>query len=345
MRVNSSRVIEVIDSHTEGNPTRVVVGGVPTPPGDTVQARQSWLAAHDDGLRTALNFEPRGNPMMCSVLLMPPIDSAAHFSALLMEQDEYVPMCGHCIIGAATSVVAAELVAITGPSTTVVFETPAGLIHCAVDTAADTAGRVTFDNVPSFLLHRDAVVHVDGLGALTVDVAFGGDFYAIVDADALGLAVGPQHERELGGWSQRIVEAIAEQLVIAHPQRPEIDRLYEVLWTTAATSAGTLRHAVVSPPATFDRSPCGTGSSARLASLWARGEVQVGESVQFAGVLGTTFTATATTAVELDDGTPAVVPRIGGRAYITARSTVIVDRDDPFPAGYRIGAPTTMEAT
>ena len=335
MRSRAIRLIEVVDSHTEGNPTRVVIGGVPVPPGATVLERQLYLCEHDDRLRTLLNFEPRGNPMMCSVLLMPPIDPAATFSVLLMEQDEYVPMCGHCIIGAATTVLAAGLLEITGDTTGVAFETLAGLVHCDVDTRGGNVGAVTLRNVASFLLHRDAQVEVPDLGQILVDVAFGGDFYAIVDADVLGFVVGPEHEKTLGSWSQAIVGAVNDQLTICHPVTSTIDRLYEVLWTTESSAVDVYRHAVVSPPATFDRSPCGTGSSARLAALWARGVVPVGRTVQFEGVLGTRFRAVAT---ELTDvgGMPAILPQVTGRAYVTARSTIMLDPDDPFPGGYRL---------
>lgn len=336
MLSQSIRSIEVVDSHTEGNPTRVVIGGVAAPPGATVLERQRHIAQSDDSLRRLLNFEPRGNPMMCSVLLMPPIDPAADFAVLLMEQDEYVPMCGHCIIGAATTVVAAQLIEVTGDVTPVVFETPAGLVRCDVDTVGGGVGAVSFVNVASFLLQRDATVVVAGLGAITVDIAFGGDFYAIVDADALGQVVGPEHEQELGRWSEAIVEAVNEQLTICHPENASINRLYEVLWTTATQQAGVYRHAVVSPPATFDRSPCGTGTSARLAALWTRGIVATGSEVEFEGVLGTRFRAVATTVTDVK-GLPAILPRVTGRAYITARSTMLLDPADPFPGGYRIG--------
>ena len=158
------RMIQTVDSHTEGNSTRVITGGYPVPPGRTLLERRAWLWRHDDGLRRMLNFEPRGHGMMCSVLLMPPVDERADFSVIIMEQDEYVPMCGHCMIGTAMTVVATGMVLATEPLTTVVIETPAGLVRCEVKVQGGRVGGVSFTNVESFLLHRDAEVEVEGFG-------------------------------------------------------------------------------------------------------------------------------------------------------------------------------------
>ncbi|MGH6944209.1 MAG: proline racemase family protein, partial [Geminicoccaceae bacterium] len=191
------RLIQTVDSHTEGNSTRVITGGYAMPPGRTLVEKRAWLWRHDDGLRRMLNFEPRGHGMMCSVLLLPPIAESADFAVIIMEQDEYVPMCGHCIIGTAMTVVTAGMVAAIEPITTVRIETPAGLVRCEVEVAQGRIGAVSFETVDSFLLHRDARVTVEGLGALTVDVAYGGDFYVMADADPLGLRLAPDNDAEL----------------------------------------------------------------------------------------------------------------------------------------------------
>lgn len=331
-----ARVVQAIDSHTEGNPTRVLIGGVYVPPLASLVEQRDWIRRNDDGLRRMLNFEPRGNDMMCAVLLLPALRQDADFGAIIMEQDEYVPMCGHCVIGAATTVVEAGAIPISRPVTRVRFDTPAGIVTCHVDVSGGRAREVALSNVPSFLLHRDATVDVEGHGPLTVDVAFGGDFYAIVDGDALGLEIAPDHTGPLIEWAGRIIPAVNAQLRIAHPDRADINRCYETLFTTARTTAGDVKHAVVSPPGALDRSPCGTGTSARLASMHARGLVRTGDDVRFEGLLGTVLTGTVDSATSRD-GLDYIRPTIRGRAYITGYHTFVVDPEDPFPAGYRIG--------
>ena len=330
------RAIHTVDSHTEGNPTRVIVGGVRVPPGATLLEKRAWLQTHDDGIRRMLNFEPRGSSMMCSVLLLPPENPGSDFAAVIMEQDVYVPMCGHCIIGAATTVVATGMVGLVEPVTEVRFDTPAGLVVCAVALEGGEVGAVTVDNVDGFLLHDRATLEVEGFGPTSVDVAFGGDMYAFVDADALGLELGPHNDAALIDAARRITAAVNAQLECVHPERPDIDECYEVLFTSAWTSAGDYKQTIVSPPGALDRSPCGTGTCARVALLHTRGEIGLGEPRRFEGVLGTCFTGEAV-AAETRGGTTYVKPRLTGRAFITGFHQFLLDPADPFPEGFRIG--------
>ncbi len=337
------RRVSVIDSHTEGNPTRVVVSGVDEPSGTTILERVASLRSQDDALRGFLNFEPRGNPMMCSVILLPPQHPDADLAAVIIEQDEYVPMCGHCIIGAATTAVYTGLVAPTGDSTVVRFETVAGIVACAVDTRDGSPGAVTLQNVDSFLLHKDHPVTLANRGEVAVDIAFGGDFYAIVSADALGLDLVPSAESRLAQAAHEIIDAVNDQVEVRHPERADITRCYEVMFTTQQVPPGRFRHAVISPPGVLDRSPCGTGTSARLAALDARGLVRPGSPYRFEGILGTAFTGSADSS-EWRSGMRYTKVRITGRAYVTAVSTLLLDPDDPFPAGYRVGHPIAAPA-
>ena len=277
------RMIQTVDLHTEGNSTRVITGGYPVPPGRTLLERRAWLWRHDDGLRRMLNFEPRGHGMMCSVLLMPPVDERADFSVIIMEQDEYVPMCGHCMIGTAMTVVATGMVAASEPLTTVVIETPAGLVRCEVEVQGGRVGGVSFTNVELFLLHRDAEVEVEGFGEVRLDIAYGGDFYAIVDADPLGLRLAPDNDAALIAAAQRIIPAVSRQLDIRHPERPDINRCYQTLFTSAATGTGDLKQTIVCPPGSLDRSPCGTGTSARVAALLHPGRSAAAPADAFCG--------------------------------------------------------------
>jgi proline racemase len=332
------RLVQTIDSHTEGNATRVITGGYPMPPGRTLLEKRAWLWRHDDGLRRLLNFEPRGNGMMCSVLLMPPIADGADFAVIIMEQDEYVPMCGHCIIGTAMTLVATGMVRGEEPLTTVRIETPAGLVACTVEVSDGRIGPVSFENVDSFLLHRAAPVAVEGLGELTVDVAYGGDFYAIVDADPLGIRLEPDNDALIIAAAKKIIPAVNAQLAIRHPERPDINRCYQTLFTSAETAAGDLKQTIVCPPGALDRSPCGTGTSARVAALYSKGEIALDEPVRFEGVLGTCFAGTAV-AAEQRGGVLYVRPRVTGRAWITGFHQFVLDPDDPLPEGFRIGFP------
>jgi proline racemase len=331
-------MIQTVDSHTEGNSTRLITGGYPSPPGETLLDKRAWLWRHDDGLRRMLNFEPRGHGMMCSVLLLPPIDPAADFAAIIMEQDEYVPMCGHCMIGTATTVVAAGMVPVREPLTVVTIETPAGLVRCEVEVGDGRIGGVSFVNVESFLLHRDARVAVEGLGELAVDIAYGGDFYALVDADPLGLRLMPDNDAALIAVAQKIIPAVNRQLAIRHPERPDINRCYQTLLTSAQTTSGDLKQTIVCPPGSLDRSPCGTGTSARVAALHARGDLPLRRPLRFEGVLGTCFVGEAVAAQERE-GVLYVTPKVTGRAWITGFHQFVLDPDDPLPDGFRIGHP------
>lgn len=330
-----SRLIQTVDSHTEGNPTRVVVGGVATPPGRTLRERCDWLQVHDDRLRQLLNFEPRGSAMMCSAVVMAPLGDA-DFSVLLLEQDEYVPMCGHCMIGVATTVVETGMHPLPDGSTPLRFETLAGEVTAVVHVKDHDVTGVTLQNVGSFVLARDVMLRTAHLGEMRADIAFGGDFYAIVDADAIGLELSPANETAAAIAARDIVEAVNSQVRIVHPDDPAIDRCYETLFTTNQVTTGDFRHVVVSPPGAFDRSPCGTGTSARLAAMFAAGRVEAGRNLRFEGLLGTCFEA-AIASVERRAGRTIVYPTVTGRAYVTGFHSFVLDPSDPFPDGFRIG--------
>lgn len=332
------RTIQTVDSHTEGNATRVVVGGYPVPPGKTLLEKREWLWQHDDALRRLLNFEPRGNSMMCSVLLLPSLRPDTDFAVIIMEQDEYVPMCGHCILGVATTVVSTGMVAMREPVTKVNLETPAGIVQCEVEVEGGRVGRASFVNVDSFVLHDNAKVNVDGIGAVTVDVVYGGDFYPFVDADALKLELVPENESAIIAMSHRIGAAVNAQLSIRHPERPDINRCYQMFFWSRKTTTGDVKQTIVAPPGALDRSPCGTGTSARVALLHTRGQLKLGQSVRCEGPLGTCFVGTPVSA-EKRGGILYVKPKVSGRAYLTGFHQFILDPDDPLPQGFRLGSP------
>ena len=347
MSNRSLRSVRTVDSHTEGNPTRVIVDGVPVPPGNNLFERRAWLMAHDDGLRRMINFEPRGSGLMCSVLLLPPDSPSADFSAIIMEQDEYVPMCGHCIIGAATTVVAEGMVAVTEPVTIVRFDTPAGPVACDVRVDSGVVGSVSFENVESFLLVERAPLEVDGFGRFEIDVAYGGDMYTFVDGDALGLDLSIHNDGVLIDAWLRIRAAVGEQVQTIHPDDPSINRCYQILFTSEKKTVGDYRHTVLVPPGTLDRSPCGTGSSARTALLYRRGEIGLNEPKRFEGrPLGTCFIGEAVSAEERN-GITFIKPRITGNAHITGYHRFVLDPVGPSAGRlpHRSGAEESFRMT
>jgi proline racemase len=334
--LNPRRSIRTVDSHTEGNPTRVIVGGVPVPPGDSLFDRQRWLARHDDELRRLLCFEPRGGGLMCAVLLMPAVTEDAHFSVLIMEQEAYVPMSGHCIIGAATTVVETGMVAVQEGLTVVKFDTPAGRVVCLVETVEGSAVAVSFDNVDSFLDREGVLLDTRSLGLLSVDIAYGGDYYAIVDADAISLGLTPDNDAAIIRVATEVRRAVAEQLSIQHPEKPEINECYQVMFVSDVVAEGDYKQTIVSPPGAIDRSPCGTGTSARLACLYSRGQIGLGEARNFEGILGTTFEGSVI-GEQKRAGRTFVSPRVRGRAWITGYNHLVLASDDPFPGGFQMG--------
>jgi proline racemase len=332
--LRARRVFSAVDSHTEGMPTRVVTGGVGPLPGATMLERKEHFERHLDELRTLLMLEPRGHAAMSGAILQPPTREDADWGVLFIEVSGCLPMCGHGTIGVATVLVETGMVAVTEPETVVALDTPAGLVHARVAVREGSATAVTLRNVPAFLARRDATVQLPG-GPLGYDLAFGGNFYAIVDAAGCGLEVDPARAAELIARGARIMAAIEAQDRPVHPADSRIGGLRHVMFTAPGRDGADARGAVSIHPGWLDRSPCGTGTSARMAQLHARGELAVGAPFVNESVIGTRFTGrlVAETTVA---GRPAVVPEITGRAWITGMGQYLLDPDDPFPAGFAL---------
>ena len=332
-----TKTIETIDSHTEGNPTRVIVGGVEIPPGKTLWEIKDQLQTNHDGLRRLLNFEPRGGGLMCSVLLMPPLGAEADFAIIIMEQEGYVPMCGHCVIGTATTVVAQGLVDVVEPFTEVVFETLAGLVRTRVEVFNGEPVSVTLTNVESFIHLENQVLEVDGLGQVTLDIGYGGDFYPIVDADAIGLPLNASHEPEIVAIAQKIRAAVQRNLKIGHPENPQINECYQVQFISSKTeNGGHIRNTVVAPPGAMDRSPCGTGTSLLTARAVSKNLIALGEEYIVEGPLGTFFKGKIVHS-ETRNGVTYYRPEVTGRAFITGYNKFVLSARDPFPEGFQVG--------
>lgn len=331
--MRAQRVFHAVDSHTEGMPTRVIVGGVGVMPGATMEERRQWFMANSDDLRLLLMNEPRGHSAMSGAILQPPTRPDADFGVLYIEVSGCLPMCGHGTIGVATVLVETGMVPVVEPVTTIRLDTPAGLVIAEVHVSDGHADSVTLRNVPSFAVALDQVVDVPGLGAVEYDLAFGGNFYAIVSLEQIGLPFDRAHKEQLLAAGLSIMEAIEAKGEPVHPVDPTIRGCYHVYLKAPGSTAVHSRHAMAIYPGWFDRSPCGTGTSARMAQLHARGELPLDQDFVNESFIGTSFTGRLVETTEVA-GIPAVIPTITGRAWVTGTAQYMLDPSDPFPQGF-----------
>lgn len=331
--MRAKRVLHAVDSHTEGMPTRVVVGGVGVVPGATMAERRVHLMEHMDDLRTLLMYEPRGHAAMSGAILQPPSRDDADWGVLYIEVSGCLPMCGHGTIGVATVLVETGMVVVTEPVTTIRLDTPAGLVIAEVAVDGGAARSVTIRNVPSFSSGLDLSVDVPGIGAVSYDMAFGGNFYAMVESEALGVEFARDNGDEILRRGMQLMAAINEADAPVHPTDPAIRGCKHVQVLAPGSTAQHSRHAMVISPGWFDRSPCGTGTSARMAQLYARGELPLDVDFVNESFIGTHFVGRLVEETRVGD-IPAVIPMITGRAWITATAQYMLSDDDPFPAGF-----------
>jgi proline racemase len=317
-------------------PTRVITGGVPALPGATMLERKLRFEAERDDLRLLLMREPRGHGAMSGAILQPPTRPDADWGVLYIEVSGCLPMCGHGTIGVATVLVETGMVEVAEPETVIRLDTPAGLVEARVRVEGGRATAVTLRNVASFLHERDATVDVPGLGAVAYDLAFGGNFYALVDAASVGLAPVPERAQELVDAGAAVMAAIEAAGAPVHPGDERIRGCHHVVFHAPGTDGAHAKAATSIHPGWLDRSPCGTGTSARLAQLHARGELATGEAFVNESVIGTRFTGRVVEETTVA-GRPAVVPEVTGRAWITGMGQYLLDPTDPFPAGFRLG--------
>ena len=326
--MRARRVFHAVDSHTEGMPTRVITGGVGVLPGASMLERKLLFEQERDGLRKLLMHEPRGHGAMSGAILQPPCRDDADWGVVFIEVSGCLPMCGHGTIGVATVLVETGMVEVREPETVVRLDVPAGLVEARVAVEDGKAKSVTLRNVPAFAYQLDAEA-----GGVRYDMAFGGNFYAIADAASAGLEVAPENADELIGAGLELMAAVD---VPVHPADPDIRGCRHVIWTAAPSNGANGRAATAIHPGWVDRSPCGTGTSARMAQLWTRGELALGTPFVNESIIGTRFTGRLVEETTVGDR-PAVVPEITGRAWITGMGQYLLDPDDPFPEGFRIG--------
>ncbi len=326
--------IKTIDAHTAGEPFRVITSGYPNLPGDTILARRSYAKENLDSLRTALMWEPRGHADMYGCILTPPVSPGADIGVLFMHNEGYSTMCGHGIIGIVKVALDAGLLPVTAPETTVKIDTPAGLVTAHARVEAGQVRTVRFRNVPSFVLALDETVEVPGLGQVRYDLAFGGAFYAYVQAQDLGLSCTPEHVGALIEQGRAIKRAVMASRRIPHPFEADLSFLYGTIFIGMPHDSGShSRNVCIFADGEVDRCPTGTGVSGRLAIHYARGELDVNQPIVVESIVGTRFRGQVVETTTYGPH-PAIIPEVEGSAYITGRHEFLLDPADPLREGF-----------
>lgn len=331
-----SKLINTIDTHTGGTPTRTVISGIPKLPGRSIYQKMVYLKKNMDSFRTLLMWEPRGHKVMAGAIIMEPVELEADVGIIFIEWGLYPSMCGHSTIGAATALVETGYLPVKEPITEFTFDTPAGLVGVKVDVREHTARAVTFKNVPSFLYKEGVRVEVPKLGVITIDIAYGGNFFAIVDSATIGLEIVPSEVDKIIAIGNEIKRCANEQLDIQHPTNKSIKNINYVQLIGPPTLPGAQQKNVVVAPNAVDRSPCGTGTCAQVANLYSKGKLAIGEAFVCESIIGTTYSARVLAETKVGDFL-AVVPEITGRAFITGLNRFVVDPDDPLKDGFVLG--------
>ena len=344
-----SRLIQAVDAHACGEPGRVIVGGVLDVPGATMFDKMTHFMTKADSLRKLMLREPRGYPAANCNLILPPTLPEADAGFIIMEQTEYPGMSGTNTICVATVLLETGMIPMREPVTELMLEAPAGLVQVRAECENGKVKRVTFRNVPAFAVYLDTPIEVPRLGRVVVDVAYGGMFYVISDAAPWGLRLVPEEGREIVRIGEMIKAAAREQLPVLHPEQPCFTGITIGLLSGPPAAPGAdMKNAVIvstgklnwDKPSTWtgaiDRSPCGTGTCARMATLHAKGELGLNEDFHHEGILGTIFTGRLVEETIVGNYR-AVVPTISGTAWITGFANYVVDSEDPFPEGFMIG--------
>ena len=338
--MQASNTIHVVSCHAEGEVGDVIVGGVAPPPGDTLWEQSRWIA-RDETLRNFVLNEPRGGVFRHVNLLVPPKDPRAAMGWIIMEPEDTPPMSGSNAICVATVLLETGILPMTEPETRVTLEAPGGLVEIIATCRDGKAERITVVNLPSFAARLDAPLEVEGLGTLTVHTAYGGDSFVMADAAALGFAIAPDEARDLAEAGMRITAAANEQLGFHHPDNPDWKHISfcQIASPIAPDPAeGTLAYhnAVAIRPGKIDRSPTGTGLSARMAVLHAQGRMKPGDRLIARSIIDSRFDGRIERETAIAR-TSAILPAISGRAWITGTHQHTLDPSDPWPEGYRVG--------
>ncbi len=326
------RIITTIDSHTAGEPTRVVIGGIPHIPGSTMAKKKQYLEDELDYIRKSIMSEPRGHSDMFGSVLTAPCDPIADIGIIFMDTGGYLNMCGHGTIGAVTVLVETGMVKVTEPVTHVILEAPAGIIRAQAKVNDGKVSEVSFENVPSFLFAKNAPILFEGK-EIFIDIAFGGNFFALVRASDIGEKISFNNLTKLKEKGMSLLRIVQKEISVQHPLRPHINSIDLVeIYETDPNDKFRGKNVVIFGDAQYDRSPCGTGTCAKMATLSAKGQLEIGQEYIHESILNTFFKGSIVKKTKVGD-IDAVIPRLSGSAFITGFNNLLIGNDDPFRHG------------
>ncbi|WP_438782156.1 proline racemase family protein [Enterococcus sp. DIV0187] len=327
-------MFRTVETHTLGQPTRNVVSGFNRVPGKTMAEKFNYMKEHEDWFRKLLSYEPRGSEIMSGTLITEPCTPGTDVGVLYFEASGWMPMCGHDTMGVTVALIESGLVEVLEPVTTIHLDTAAGVVSVEAKVEEGTVTEVSFLNAPALVLEREVVVHTREYGELTLDISWGGNVYAILPVDSVGLTITPQNCDKLIEIAQSIGKDINDQVNIKHPELDFVDRVTHIEFSAASMSKeADIQNCVVALPKVVDRSPCGTGTSAKAALLFEEGKIKVGQSFVHESVIGSLFKCEIVEELEVN-GVKAIRPKITGNACVIGFATWILDPKDPFPEGF-----------
>jgi proline racemase len=329
-----STFLTVVDLHTAGEPFRIVTSGFPAVHGRSMREKNAFVRRNFEHLRRMVLYEPRGRSTMCGAFLVEPTAPEADVGVVFIEPIGLVPMCGHGSIAIAKYLVETGRVKITEPVTRIKLDTHAGLVDLSVSVKDRRVGEITLRNIESFSYLRDGIVRTERFGKVKVDIAFGGSLYAIVSAKDVGVRIVPDEAAKMLEYGEILRKSIQEQIEMKHPKDPSLVKVLYVQFTGPPTHPkADMKNAVVVAPTGIDRSPCGTGTSARMADLFAKGKLKVGDEFVHESIIGTLFRGKVLAETSVGEY-PAIIPEVTGNAYITGFQQLVVEPDDPIQKGF-----------
>lgn len=334
--MTSNRIFNAIDTHTAGEPTRIITKGVPTIIGKTMMEKKEYMEEHLDWLRRAVMLEPRGHANMFGAILTEPVHQDADIGIIFMDAGGYLNMCGHGTIGTSMAAVETGIVPKVEPITKVRLDAPAGLVEASVAVVDGKVKSATVTNVPSFLYQQDVKVTTPMLGEVTFDIAFGGSFFALIKSDYLGYDILPKHSEELMNQALELREIINREIKVSHPLQPHIKTVDLIeIYGPAVSAQADARNVVIFGDRQIDRSPCGTGTSAKMATLCAKGKLAIGEEFVYESITGTMFQGKIISKTKVGEF-DAYIPQITGSAWITGFNQFVIDDSDPVKYGFTL---------
>lgn len=331
------RSLHTIDSHTMGEPTRVVVGGVPVIPGENIQEKKQYLENNLDYIRTAIMHEPRGHNDMFGSIITEPTTPEADIGIIFMDSGGYLNMCGHGSIGASTVLVQTGMIEVEEPYTNIKLETPAGLVKSRIKVKDGKVQEVSITNVPSFLYKKDVQLELPDVGKVTFDISFGGSFFAIIKDSELKVEIDPRNANIISERAMKLKEIINKEIPVMHPIKQHINTVDLIeIYGEPKTREANYQNVVVFGNGQLDRSPCGTGTSAKMATLYAKGQLGIEEPFVYESIINTKFKGRVLEEVTIG-GFKAIIPEITGSAYITGFNHFVIDDSDPVKYGFVLG--------